>query len=123
MGAVHEHVQQRRLQQRIVRQIFTGGGSARNNKNARADDGADAQRRQADPAQSLAQTAFGILGVGQELVNVLRAEKLLVQISPPCKTPKLYREHWQSATDVQPENVRCASLPRGKAAQANSRWA
>jgi hypothetical protein len=50
-------------------------GRADNGKNAGADDRADAERCEAQPAERLFQPEFGAFAIGNELINVLSTEK------------------------------------------------
>jgi len=53
-----------------------GNGSADDCKNSRADHSANAERSERDGTKRFFQTAVGVLGVGNQLVNGFAAEKL-----------------------------------------------
>jgi hypothetical protein len=57
-------------------EMLSGGGCPRENEDARADDRADAQRRQRPGAERLFQAMLGLLGFGDQPVDGLAAEKL-----------------------------------------------
>ena len=57
---------------------FSGGGGSGEHEDARADNGADAQRRQRPGAERLLQTLARSLGFRDQLVDRLAAEKLVV---------------------------------------------
>ena len=75
---VHDDVEHLRVQNRRSLEIFSGRGGAGEHENARADDGADAQRGQRPRAQSLLQALARSFGFGDQLVDRLAAEKLVV---------------------------------------------
>ena len=58
-----EHIQHLRVEKRRCREL-TGGGCARENKDSRSNDGPDAQRCQRPRSQSLLESGFWSLGVG-----------------------------------------------------------
>ena len=75
---VHDEVEHLRVQNGRSLEIFSGGRRAGEDENARADDGADAQRGQRPRAERFLQPMSRVFGFGDQLVDRLAAEKLVV---------------------------------------------
>ena len=75
---IDDQVEHLRVQDRRSLEIFSRRRGSGENENAGADDGADAQRGQRPRAQRLLQPLAGVFGVGDQLVDGLAAEKLVV---------------------------------------------
>src|SRR5579859_1342708 len=75
---VDDDVEYLRVQNRGSLEIFSCGGSTREDKNARADDCADSQSCQRPRSQRFLQALAWGLGFGDQLVDRLAAEKLVV---------------------------------------------
>ncbi len=73
---VDQVFQQRRIEHRGELQLDAGDGCSDHGEDAGADDGADTQGSQADPAQRLLQAALGTLRIGNQPVDILDAEQL-----------------------------------------------
>jgi hypothetical protein len=56
-------------------QLLAGDGGADNREDAGADDGADAKRGEAEPAEGFLELYFGVFGVGQKLIDTLTVEE------------------------------------------------
>jgi hypothetical protein len=74
---IDDHVERLRMQDGWGLKIFARGRGAGEDKNARADDRANAERRQRPRAKSLAEPVFGTLGIRDQLVDRFAAEKLV----------------------------------------------
>ena len=92
---VQHHIQQRRFQDRMHFQHFARRRRAGEDENAGADDGADPQRGQRPGPQRLAQSVPRRLRVGNQLVDTLLLEEVVMPSgsSPPvdgdCTRPSL----------------------------------
>ena len=75
---VHDDVEDLGVQDGGRLEIFAGGRGARKDENPRANDGADAQRRQRPRAQRLLQFSFRVFRLGNQLVDGFAAEKLVL---------------------------------------------
>ncbi len=67
-------------------------GRADDGEDARADDGTDAERSERDGAEGLPERVFGALGVGDQLVDGLRCEKLGFgggDLPGQCRAPRV----------------------------------
>ena len=73
-----ENIQHLRMQQRRSGEL-TGRGRTSENKDSRANDGADSERRQRPRPQSLLQPAFRPFRVGDQFVNGLLGKELAGQ--------------------------------------------
>ncbi|HKW87263.1 MAG TPA: hypothetical protein VJN21_00745 [Candidatus Acidoferrales bacterium] len=80
---MQKNAQQRRLQDRRIQNVLARSGGSCCDENAAADDGANAERCETQPAERFLQPAFGILGIRNQLINALGAEELSVQSAPP----------------------------------------
>src|SRR5271166_989489 len=100
---MQEHIEKRGFQQGRELDGFARGSRAGEHEDAAADDGAHAQRGEAKPAEGFLQPSFGLVGVGDELIDTLRTEKLWVQ-SPPSASDqeKLYLVRQFRATARRP---------------------
>jgi len=56
-------------------EFLAGDGGPDDGENAGANDGADAKRRQAQPAEGFLQAEFGAFTIGNELVDILAGEQ------------------------------------------------
>ena len=65
-----------------IANVFARGGGAGEDENAGADDGANAQGGEADPAEGLFEAALRLVSVAEELVDALGAEELRVHGHP-----------------------------------------
>jgi hypothetical protein len=108
---MQEHIEKGSFQQRRELDCFACGGGASEHEYAASYNRAHAKGGEAKPAKGFLQPSVGQIGVGDELIDTLRTEKLWVQ-SPP------------SASD-QRETLPCAPVPcnRGLIAQASCRLA
>jgi hypothetical protein len=70
VNKVHDQIQHLGFVKGRIAVLSCGCRSGKG-KNSRADDGADAQRRQRPRAQRLSQPLLGLLRVGDQLVNGL----------------------------------------------------
>ena len=75
---VHDYVEGLRMQQGWDLEIFARGGGAGKDENSRTDDRSDAQRGQRPGAESFLQPLAWGLGFGDQLVDRLAAEELVV---------------------------------------------
>ena len=66
---IDEQVEDLRVKDGRRLEIFAGGGRAGQNKNSRADDRADTERRERPGAERFLQPVFGRFGVSQQLVD------------------------------------------------------
>ena len=95
--------QQGSIEKRTGFELLPGDGRANNGENSRSDHGADAEGREAQPAEGLLQAFFGIFGVGDELVDALGTEKLWVQSPPSRASRKLYLAGRSHITALNPK--------------------
>ena len=75
---IDDHIERLRVQEGRRLKEFSGGGGACEYENAGTDDGADAQRGERPGAQRFAEPVFGVLGIGDQLVDRFAAEQLVV---------------------------------------------
>jgi len=80
---MHDVVGQRRVQDGRSVKLLAGDGGTNNGEDAGADDCADAQRGQRPWTEGLSQPMFGLLRVGDQLVNGLAREELVRQRCAP----------------------------------------
>src|SRR5271156_2160996 len=102
---VQKVFEQRRVQDGLELKFLSGDRSTDDGENSRSDHRTDAERSEAGPTQGLLQALFGILRIGDELVNVLFAEELCAQSPPspferektlPCAVlPRNHLVHWR----------------------------
>jgi hypothetical protein len=78
MDQVHEKIKHLHLVERRIT-VLAGSRRPREGKNARADNGPDAQRRQRPWSKSLLEPVGRVLGVRNQLVNGLLGKKLAGQ--------------------------------------------
>jgi hypothetical protein len=64
-------------------ELFAGNGGADDSKNARANDGANAEGGQRNGAEGFAEPVLRFLGVGNELVDGFTGKSLVWQSSTP----------------------------------------
>ena len=76
---IHEQVEHLRVQDGRRFEMFASRGCSRKNENARPDDGADAQSGQRPGSELLFKPVAGSVGVGNQLVDGLAAEKLILR--------------------------------------------
>ena len=77
---IHDQVERLRVQDGRRLKIFSRGGGSGQNENARADDGADAERRQRPRAQGLTEPVFRVFRVRDQLVDGLATEGWLPEV-------------------------------------------
>src|ERR1700690_3498599 len=108
---MQEHIEKRSFQQRRELHRFARSSRASEHKDSAANDCPNSKGGEAEPAKGFLQPSFRLIGVGDELIDTLRTEKLWVQ-SPP------------SASDQQ-KTLPCAAVQRnrGVTVQANCRLA
>src|ERR1700685_1783773 len=75
---VDDYVECLGMQERRSLKVFSGGGRSGEYKNARADNRADSQRRQRPRPQSFLQPLARSFRFGDQLVDRLAAEKLVL---------------------------------------------
>ncbi len=81
---IDDYVERLRVQEGRSLEIFSGGGGPGKNENAGTDDGADTKSGQRPRAQRFAEAVFRVLGVGDQLVDGLAAENLLIGGADGC---------------------------------------
>src|SRR6185437_6128305 len=78
--AMHKHAEERRLKDgRVAHSLARRSGSC-GNENSAADDGADAESSEAEPAESFFQALGRLVSVRDELVDALGAEELGIHL-------------------------------------------
>jgi len=91
---VHDEIENLRVQDGWRLKVFSGGGGAREHKNAGANDGSNAQGGQRPWPKRLLQTASGIFRFGNQLVDRLATEKLARRGSDNIIRWRLSRSWW-----------------------------
>ena len=81
---VHEQVEHLRVQDGGRFKVLAGGGGAGEDENARADDGADAERGERPRAEGFFQPMPGRVGVRDELVDGFAAGSWLPAVGSAC---------------------------------------
>jgi len=76
---VHNQVERLRMQNRRRLEIFSSSGRSRENENSRANNRADAERRQRPWAQRLAEPVLRVLRLRDQFVDGLTAESLRIR--------------------------------------------
>ncbi len=71
---MENHLQKGSFQNGGILHDLAGGCGARQNKNSGADDRANAERSQADPAEGFFQATLRLIRVREKLIDVLCAE-------------------------------------------------
>src|SRR5579862_9441500 len=96
---VDQVFQQRSVQHGAGFEFLARNGRSDDGEDSRTDHCSDSKRGEAEPAEGFLEAFFGSIGVGDELVDALGAEKLWVQSPPsPCDRRKLYLERPFGAT-------------------------
>ena len=78
-----EVVEERRVQDRGGVELLTGDGGSHNCEDSRADHRADAESGQRNWAEGFLQSAFGVFRIGDQLIDGLAAEELVIQRNAP----------------------------------------
>jgi hypothetical protein len=74
---IDKKIEDLRVKNRRRREVLARGRSARKNKKSRADDCADAERRQRPRPERLAQAVLGLVGLSNQFVDGLSAQELV----------------------------------------------
>ena len=77
--AVEDYLQNRSFEDGGVFDDFAGRCGAGQDENSGADDRAHAQGGEADPAKRFFQAALGLVGVGEQAIDIFNAEKVRTQ--------------------------------------------
>ena len=76
MATVEQNVEQGSFENRGLHNLFAGSGRSGEHENAGADDGANPERCQAEPAKGFLEALLRVFGIGQQLVDALDSEEL-----------------------------------------------
>jgi hypothetical protein len=86
---IDNDIEHLRMQNRGRLEIFARGRRSRQHKNPGANDGANSERRQADPAQRFLQFSFGVFCICDQLIDVLTPEELWVHPYAPLASARV----------------------------------